>query len=513
MLGCSLGTEVVNRVTRVHMSEMPIYFFQMQWLFYHNQSKTNAFHWDLDTKAVQNAITLHPIKNPAYMYRIHTHFLAQKILALQQSSTMKSNTLRNLKKLTQATLSRTEVTKLTSKKDLHHNVPLNVTLHWELFSPKKLYSISSTPTLPIQYSIKRSVNIVLRKTLADINLEARKVVFRELLLSRVNLGYIRLAPTKGLQYIFDFRMMMLQHIGFNRRKLPINVQYQAHVQQSFGNLIYTSRRIDLAKLPFVNIILPLAGRLEAFKRFLANFETAVLITNEKVRLLIMYFPNVSSEKEHKIILESYRKKYSNFDVMWQTVKGQFSRGQALQLGVAKFSPDSLLFFCDVDLAFDVEFLNRCRVNTVKRKRVYYPMVFSQFNQTISLTQNHRESLGHMKRDGAFKYENLQSDHGFWRRYGFGIVCVYGEDVAKVGGFDLTIKGWGLEDVKLYEQFLANGRYDVVRTPDPGLVHIYHVSSCSPDLEPLRLQSCKNSALSQLANAGSLVNYMTKKGYL
>ncbi len=485
----------------------------MQWLFYHNQSKTNAFRWDLDTKAVQNAITLHPIKTPSYMYRIHTHFLAQKILAVQQRSTLKSNTLRNLKKLTQATLSRTEVTKLRSKKDLNQNIPLNATLHWELFSPKKLYSVSSPPLLPLQHSFKRSVNSVLRKTLAKINLDARKVVFRELVLSRVNLGYVRVAPTQGLQYIFDFRMIMHQHIGFNRRKLPINVQYQAHVQKAFGNLIYTSRSIDTTELPLLNIILPLAGRLEVFKRFLMNFERTVLMKNEKVRLLVMYFPKVSNEKEHKRILESYRKKYSKFDVLWINVKGNFSRGLALQLGVGKLRPDSLLFFCDVDLVFDVEFLNRCRLNTVKGKRVYYPMVFSQFNQTISLSKSHRESLRHMYREGAFEHEYLQSDHGFWRKYGFGIVCVYGEDVTNVGGFDLSIKGWGLEDVMLYEQFLFSGNYDVIRTPDPGLVHIYHVSSCSPDLEPRRLQTCKNSAFSQLANAGSLVDYMTKKGYL
>ena len=493
---------------------MLIFLLQMQWLFYHNQSKTNAFHWDLDTKAVQNAITLHPIKNPAYMYRIHTHVLQQNILAVQHRSTKKSDTLRNLKKLTQTTLTTPELTKLKSKRDLNEKVPLNATLHWEMFSPKKLFSVTSSPTLPVDNSVKRALNLVLRKTLAHINSEARKRIFRELLLSKVNLGYLRVAPTQGLQYIFDFRMVMYQHIGFSRRKLPINVQYQAHVQQSFGNLIYTSRSIDQTTQPYVNIILPLAGRLDAFKRFLTNFERIVLIRNEKVRLLIMYFPKQSSPSEHRRIIKNYADKYSNLDVLWQSVKGDFSRGLALQLGVAQFNPDSLLFFCDVDLAFDAEFLNRCRLNTVKGKRVYYPMVFSQFNQSISVAESQRESL----QKGDFKmnaelHKKLRSDYGFWRMYGFGIVCVYGEDVNRVGGFDLRIKGWGLEDVILYEQFVASARYDVIRTPDPGLVHIYHVSSCSTDLEASKLKACYASSLSQLENAGSLVNYMTRKGYL
>ena len=484
----------------------------MQWRFYHNQSKTNAFHWDLDTKAVQNAITLHPVKNPAYMYRIHSHFLAQKITAVQLRSTKKTKTLRNLKKLIKASLERLEVTKLKSKKDLNREVPLNSTLPWELFNPKKLFTISNAPILPVQYSIKRKFNLLLRQTVAKINLDARKVIFRELFLSKVNLGYVRLAPTKGIQYIFDLRMMLYQHIGFSRRKLPLNVQYQAHIQQSFGNLIYTSRSVDTTKQFVINVILPLAGRLKAFKRFLANFERIVLVRNEKVKLLIMYFPKVADDKEHKRILKTYTENYWNFDVSWKIVTGDFSRGLALQLGVAQFSPDSLLFFCDVDLIFNTEFLNRCRLNTVKGKRVYYPMVFSQFNQSISLATSHRGRFGQTKK-GSLGYENLQSEAGFWRKYGFGIVCVYGDDVVNVGGFDLNIKGWGLEDIRLYEQFLASGRYDVIRTADPGLVHIYHASNCSPHLSPPQFQSCKNSAFSQLANAGSLVNYMTKKGYL
>ncbi|XP_028399134.1 chondroitin sulfate synthase 1-like [Dendronephthya gigantea] len=503
----------VGRCVRKHVGVACIWAFETQSIFYHNQSKTNAFHWDLDTKAVQNAITLHPIKKPAYMYRIHAHFLSQKILAVQHRSTTKTSSLRNLKKLTEATLSRGEIASMKSKKDMNRGIPLNTTLPWELFSPKKLYTPTTSPFLPVDYAIKKCFNSVLRRTLAKINTEAKKIIYRELMLSKVNLGYTRIAPTRGMQYIFDFRMVMYQHIGFNRRKLPINVQYQAHVQQSFGNLIYTSRSVDRTSLPYVNIILPLAGRFKAFERFLSNFERTVLLTNEKVRLLIMYFPNVSGAYDHKRILKTYTDKHNNFEVLWQTVDGDFSRGRALQLGLAHFQPESLLFFCDVDLAFDAEFLTRCRLNAVKGKRIYYPIVFSQFNQSISLSKRHRESSGHAKREDETQYENLQMDRGFWRKYGFGIVCVYGEDITSVGGFDLNIKGWGLEDVRLYEQFLASGRYDITRTPDPGLVHLYHVSECSPDLEPNKLRSCRNSALSQIANAGSLVNYLTKKGYL
>lgn len=489
------------------------HYFQMQWTFYHNQIKTNAFHWDLETNAIENAITLHPMKNPAYMYRIHLHFSIQKLLEVQHTAAMKINTLQNLNTLHENGLAKKSIVKIRSKRDLNQHVRLNSTLSWELFSPKNLYSIESSSKMPIAYSIKKSINSVLRQTLAKINQEARNVIHRELVLSKMNLGYVRLSPTQGLQYIFDLRMATYQHIAFNKRKLPINVQYQAHVQNPFGNMIYTSLPTSTRDLPTVNIILPLAGRLEAFTRYLANFERTVLLTNENVKLLIVYFHEKENPTKHKQILQSYINTYPRFDVKWKTVDGNFSRGLALQLGVAQFSDDSLLFFCDVDLAFDKEFLQRCRLNTALGKRVFYPIVFSQFNQNLLTKSKQEERFQKRQENEIFYPDDFKGNNGFWRQYGFGIMCVYGKDMNTVGGFDLKIKGWGMEDVLLYKKFLTIRKYDILRVPDPGLLHIYHQSSCSPDLDPVKLKSCHNSALSELASTESLVDYMKIKKYI
>ena len=472
----------------------------MQWLFYHNQSRNNAFHWDLETKAIQNAITLHPIKNPKYMYRLHSHFFMKKIQALQHRTLIKASLLRQLKQLTEENPGAVELTKLKEVKDLRLTIPSNTTLHWEIFSPRTLFTIATwAPTRAIQTSIRQSLNIVLRESLALINQDSRKVLFRELILSKVNLGYVRVAPRQGVQYLLDLRMISYHHIGFNRRKLPLNVHYEANMQRPFGSLVYSFSSVPSRSTPFVHIVLPLAGRLKMFAAFFSNFEKVVLANNEKVKVLIMYFPDVSSYSNHEKIVRIYKDSYPNLEVIWKSINGPFSRGLALQLGLTYFGPRALYFFCDVDLVFDVEFLDRCREHSVLGKRVYYPMVFSQFNQ----------SLGNF--DGSTSH--LHGDRGFWRRYGFGIVCVYGEDVSAVGGFDTTIKGWGLEDVRLFENFLSSGRYDVIRAPDPGLIHTHHKSVCSSDLAPGQLKMCEDSRMSQLASSRSLMDHMTRKGYL
>ena len=47
--------------------------------------------------------------------------------------------------------------------------------------------------------------------------------------------------------------------------------------------------------------------------------------------------------------------------------------------------------------------------------------------------------------------SLDSSQGSWRAYGFGMVGIYKSDFEESGGFDLSLRGWGLEDV----YFLAN----------------------------------------------------------
>ena len=60
-------------------------------------------------------------------------------------------------------------------------------------------------------------------------------------------------------------------------------------------------------------------------------------------------------------------------------KGAFSRSIGCELGAAKFQGNDLIFFVDVDMSFNQEFLFRARLNTIQYKQVYYPIVYSEYN--------------------------------------------------------------------------------------------------------------------------------------
>lgn len=55
----------------------------MQIILYHNQSGEAAFTGDLKRKEVHRAITLHPIKHPQYMYKLHNYAKASKFWTSQ----------------------------------------------------------------------------------------------------------------------------------------------------------------------------------------------------------------------------------------------------------------------------------------------------------------------------------------------------------------------------------------------------------------------------------------------
>jgi len=45
-----------------------------------------------------------------------------------------------------------------------------------------------------------------------------------------------------------------------------------------------------------------------------------------------------------------------------------------------------------------------------------------------------------------------------------------------GGFDLSINGWGMEDVLLYRKYAQSNKF-VVRTPVNSLFHHWHPKHC------------------------------------
>ena len=158
----------------------------------------------------------------------------------------------------------------------------------------------------------------------------------------------------------------------------------------------------------MHFLVPLEGRLDAFRRFMKNFEEVCLKPVLKLKLVVAYSSSVSSPHEHKAIMKEYQDRYPLADLVWIDIAGTFSRGIALSLAADEFDKATLLFLCDVDFIFSKEFIGRCRMNTALGKQVYFPIVFSQFDLEISHSNN--DKLG--------SNYTINTDAGMWRTYAY-----------------------------------------------------------------------------------------------
>ena len=268
-----------------------------------------------------------------------------------------------------------------------------------------------------------------------------------------------------------------------RSALP-DIFKRIQVFRPFGPLQSNGKleTIDTSKA-LINVIVPLSGRIDKFEEFIARFLNVGVRYDQKVFLTIVYFGMKGRDKLRSIMGQLEEKEnFKSFTIIF--TNQEFSRGAGLQKGAEIWKGGNvLMFFCDVDIYFKPEFLERCRLHSSPGKKVYYPIVFSQYNPVITYGGEAIPELEQQMR--------LSKDTGFWRDFGFGMSCQYRDDFFNVGGFDLTIKGWGMEDVKLYRNYLTS-KLTVVRAYDRGIFHTYHKKQCQRNLSDEQFVSCLQS---------------------
>ncbi|XP_049871595.1 chondroitin sulfate synthase 1 [Pectinophora gossypiella] len=281
----------------------------------------------------------------------------------------------------------------------------------------------------------------------------------------------------------------------------------------------------------IHFILPLAGRQEVFGRFMKNYEEIVLKSNEAVTLIVVLHLDSKSPLDYKnaqSLVDYYNDMYGKEIKVVQMGSTVFSRGAALTEGLKLCSSDDLVFFIDVDMMFNFDTLRRIRINTIKYNQVYFPIVFSEYNPDVVNGEDYNKfkdetlvintDLGKFVDSGEhgaktdreianLKYsKEINDDFGYFRQYGFGILSIFKCDFERVGGFDLNIKGWGMEDVQLFET-LIKSNLTVYRIPDKSLVHIFHSVDCDKNLEKSQFQMCLGTKASTYGSEKHMIYYM------
>lgn len=135
-----------------------------------------------------------------------------------------------------------------------------------------------------------------------------------------------------------------------------------------------------------------------------------------------------------------------------------------------------------------------------RLQAYFPIVFSQYDPSI-VAQDSKVTIS---------TPVVDEHRGKFRFFGFGIAALFVSDVDAVGGFNQGIKGWGKEDVDFVDRVLKHPRnYTVIRTAEPGMVHVFHPIHCAADLAPDQAVMCKGTKNSFQASKQQLAWDVTR----
>nr|APX55177.1 chondroitin sulfate synthase-1 [Pinctada fucata] len=511
----------VGRCVRKFTGLSCTWAFEMQHLFYQNyKEEAGSFRTTLKDKGVRKSLTLHSVKDPRQQYRIHNYLRSVHIQDLHHKEILLQREVTNMERLTGM---RPTNIKQGAIPSLTKSVPSTAdeVLAWEFISKAIVSHRSSNPRHGINYPLKVALEENINQLLQIINKNARQKG-RTIDYKEIWYGYKRVNPLHGADYMLDLLLTYKKHKG---RKITVPVRRHAYLQQTFGAVEfiedpytanYASLKSDvespdlfkylgagtnyteLMKLDksreVIHFILPLAGRLDIFKRFISNYEEVCLKTNAAAQLHVVLFNDSDTSSADKIIdlIGQYQKKYGGQNIEIIFAKGPFARAKALDIGASQCEQNALMFFIDVDIIFSKAMLHRIRFNTKLGVQVYYPIVFSQYDPTFICSEKSTSKPCHID------WRNFTSDMGYWRNFGFGIASMYNSDLSSVGGFDTSIQGWGKEDVDLYTKF-AESRVRIFRAVDPDLVHAFHPITCDSSLNEAQSVMCIGSKASSYAS--------------
>ncbi|KAK7126250.1 hypothetical protein R3I93_021586 [Phoxinus phoxinus] len=527
----------IGRCVRRFGGTQCVWSYEMQQLFYENyEHNKKGFIQDLHSSKIHNAITLHPNKRPAYQYRLHVYMLARRLSQLRHRTVQLHREALTVSRLGSAAVRR-EDQQLGAAPSYTRYQPAGRAdvLEWEFVTARHLYS-SSKKQMP-----RQGLGNLVRSALEDTVLQVMEMINensktrgRVIDFKEIQYGYRRVDPLHGAEYILDLLLLYKKHKG---RKVTVPVRRHAYLQQSFSRpFLSEAEELDVSRLEDtingdsrslsflssslkifssfqvsestqvqsqtkVHFLVPLTGRYEIFVRYMENFERICLIPNQNVKLTIILVDNdTNQDKErHLELIKEYHNRYPKADLSIIPMTGDFSRGLALEMGSSQLRNNSLLFFCDVDLVFNTDALQRCRDNTAEGSQVYFPVVFSQYDPKLVYA-------GDPPEDSSFVFTKKS---GFWRDYGFGITCIFKSDLLRAGGFDTSIQGWGLEDVDLFTKVIDSG-LNVFRSQEAGIVHIFHPVFCDTRLEPKQYKMCVGSKASTYASTMQLAQLWLSK---
>jgi hypothetical protein len=243
--------------------------------------------------------------------------------------------------------------------------------------------------------------------------------------------------------------------------------------------------------------------------FFLNYETNVLEISEvaeKINLYVVFVKTDSSKnlnlkneieenfKYIKTVISELEKKYSSLttsssriiqmDILISNytlyLNENYRQLTATEFVSNKLTPDALMFVTPPGVEFQLEFLNRIRLNTIRANQVFAPIAFYQYNPNIIYARK------------PYPDEvEINKNVGYYNIYSYDFISFYNSDYMNTRDhfieYELGVqnksklpKTFNLADhvLDLYELFIKNETIHTIRATDSSLKYRWHlVDNC------------------------------------
>ena len=281
---------------------------------------------------------------------------------------------------------------------------------------------------------------------------------------RLDEGFVAQDPSSGVSYMLAVTLQ-------KTHPSPRAVRYVARVFLPLlgpGLAHYQLATEPLGTLLHVVVAVAQGDHLD---RFLRMYYQVCLKRKTATHLHLVFLNNATRSSTLEELIQSYSKSVTCYHA------DELSIMDATSLVAKSLSDHTQLLLMRPDLAFTSEFLDHCRLNTVRGKQVFFPVPFSLYTTAKYLAiPNHTPSSG---------------DAGFFLHHSYEVACVYTSDYLAYAGPLTQTK------LQLVDQLVSSNLY-VMRALEPYLFRPFEYGRCSK----LDGQQKKDCIIAQVEAIGS-----------
>ena len=360
---------------------------------------------------------------------------------------------------------------------------------WDYSDSTSIYQLHEhMPSLSLLNRHKSGTNTALQIAIQNLNKTGNGDYIFPLILNEC---YIAVDESSGMEYILN--------ITVKRRSTNVPLTLVANVLLPLGGpgIAFNRHARDFIQTR-INIIVPIANHHNLMP-FLEMYENECIKVNaEPVCLHVIFF---SHDEVAMRKISQINNIYSSIQIKtYEIIDVAFSLPYAYSY-VAELIPDrELMLFFDVNFEFSTKFLSHCRMNTIRNKQTFSPILFSLYKPELVTSKGIEETA-------------ITSDKGFFLRYNYQVLCIYRSDFVKVGGYKHSRGTSGNEVIMLVENILKSDVY-LMRAIEPFLIKPFQSRNCKGSwMTKSKQESCMKSFADSIGSKTSLASYLLHNGML